>query len=34
MFKMIKGQNSVNNLGEVKVLCTFSSDALYLYKIS
>ena len=31
-----KGHNSIENVGGVKVLtlCTWSDDALYLYKIS
>ena len=29
---MLKGQNSVDNVGGIKVPCIFSYNALYLYK--
>ena len=36
MGKILKGQNSVKNVGGVMVLvfCTWSDDGLYLYKVS
>ena len=36
IFKFSKGNNSVKNVGGVKVfvLCLLSDDALYLYKVS
>ena len=30
ILRLLKGQNSINNVGEVNALCIFSYDALYL----
>ena len=36
IFKFLKGNNSIKNVGGVMVLvlCLLSDDALYLYKVS
>ena len=31
ILRMIKGQNSVNNVGGIKVLCIFSYNTVFLY---